>query len=97
MGFEIKCKMVIKQDQNYHNFVDKRLRMGCIPNGNDVLSNLPFIVFGIMGLLCMNGMESGYGEALYYPWLVFFGGSVLVGLGSAYYHWRPNDATLVWE
>ena len=86
--------MVIKQDQNYHNFVDQRPWWGWLPNGNDVVSNLPFLVFGLMGLWCMLGDG---GRELYYPWLVFFSGSVLVALGSAYYHWRPCDRSLVWD
>ena len=30
-------------------------------------------------------------------WTVFFLGVALVFFGSAYYHWRPNNATLVWD
>ncbi len=30
-------------------------------------------------------------------WLVFFWGSTLTAFGSAYYHWRPNNARLVWH
>jgi hypothetical protein len=28
---------------------------------------------------------------------VFFLGVIATGFGSAYYHWQPNDATLVWD
>ncbi len=31
------------------------------------------------------------------PYAVFFLGAVLTCFGSAYYHWAPNDATLVWD
>src|SRR6185295_8964248 len=30
-------------------------------------------------------------------WAVFFAGTVLVAFGSAYYHWRPDDAALLWD
>ena len=40
----------ISQDQAYHNFVDLRSWLG-IPNTLDVLSNLPFAIVGILGLL----------------------------------------------
>ncbi len=30
-------------------------------------------------------------------WLVFFWGSTLTAFGSAYYHWRPDNARLVWH
>ena len=31
------------------------------------------------------------------PWQVFFIGAFLVGFGSGYYHWEPNNQTLVWD
>ena len=30
-------------------------------------------------------------------WVVFFVGILLTGFGSAYYHWNPNNDTLVWD
>lgn len=30
-------------------------------------------------------------------WLVFTIGVALVGFGSSYYHWYPNNETLVWD
>jgi len=88
----------ISQDPAYHNFADKRGWLG-IPNFGDVMSNLPFLFFGFMGLGAANlarpGMFTMTGERI--PWKVFFLGTFLVGFGSGYYHWEPNNHTLVWD
>ena len=80
----------IPQDLCYHNFVDKRTLFG-IANFWNVVSNLPYIVLGIMGLrVHPNSQESWF-------WWVFFCGVLLVGIGSGYYHLDPTNATLVWD
>ncbi len=90
----------IAQDIEYHNFVDKRPFFG-IPNFGDVVSNIPFIIFGLMGLhyLCSKCKDNAHftmqGERLL--WKVFFLGATLVGFGSGYYHLDPNNNTLVWD
>jgi len=42
----------IPQPLSYHNFADHRSWLG-IPNFNDVASNLPFAIVGILGLIVM--------------------------------------------
>ena len=32
-----------------------------------------------------------------FSWLTLFAGVTLVSFGSGYYHWNPNDITLVWD
>jgi hypothetical protein len=32
-----------------------------------------------------------------YTWIILYIGIALVALGSAYYHWAPTNATLVWD
>jgi hypothetical protein len=83
----------IPQDPAYHRFVDTRCFAG-IPNFLDVISNLPFLVVGIVGLRhCLTSADGPVGRA----WTVFFAGVTLVSAGSAYYHWRPSNAALVWD
>ena len=88
----------IAQDPAYHNFADKRGWLG-IPNFGDVMSNLPFLFFGLMGVaavyLARSDMFTMKGERI--PWQVFFVGTFLVGFGSGYYHWEPSNQTLVWD
>ena len=83
----------IRQDPAYHAFADTRTFFG-VPNFWNVASNVPFAVVAITGLaLCSGGRVRGAVRS----WAVFFGGTALVALGSGYYHWMPDSATLVWD
>lgn len=87
----------IPQDPHYHQFADQRGILG-IPNFFDVLSNLPFIVVGILGLTQINRRNlSGGLLPLLTHYRVFFVGVLLTGFGSGYYHLEPNNLTLVWD
>ena len=87
----------IAQDPAYHNFADRR-RIFNIANFFNVLSNLPFVIIGIMGirLVALRQATGGLTElqALY---LTFFVGVFLTGFGSAYYHYQPGNQTLLWD
>jgi len=77
----------IPQDQSYHHFADARALLG-IPNVWNVISNLPFIAVGAVGLArCRNDAAT----------IAIFVGIFLTGFGSSYYHWNPNDTTLFWD
>ncbi len=77
----------IPQPQHYHQFADQRTMLG-IPNFWNVVSNLPFILVGALGLVRVRGELSAS---------VFFLGVFLTGFGSSYYHWNPNDWGLFWD
>ncbi|XP_051145326.1 uncharacterized protein LOC127261147 [Andrographis paniculata] len=104
-GVAIVCFVVlmivtpaIPQSQEYHDFADKREFLG-IPNALNVISNFPFFVVGLVGLvLCYYGNYfklSLPGEL--WGWTLFFVGVTAVAFGSSYYHLKPNDARLVWD
>lgn len=84
---------VIVQPQSYHLFADQRAVLG-IPNGMDVLSNFFFLLIGVLGLREVLGQLNLVTRA---SWKWFFLSIALIAPGSAYYHWSPNDATLVWD
>jgi hypothetical protein len=84
----------IAQDIDYHIFSDQREYLG-IPNFWNVLSNFPFTLVGLLGLLYLR-RNSGTPE-LRHGYIMFFAGVFLVGLGSGYYHLNPNNQTLVWD
>jgi len=77
----------IPQDQSYHQFADQRTIFG-IPNFWNVVSNLPFLAVGAVGLWRYRDDAAT---------VVFFLGVFLTGIGSSYYHWNPNDGTLFWD
>lgn len=87
----------IAQDPAYHNFADQR-RIFSIANFYNVMSNLPFFVVGIMGirLIALRKATGGLTE-LQPMYLAFFVGVFLTGFGSAYYHYQPDNQTLVWD
>ena len=81
------------QERSYHVLVDQRAFLG-VPNFLDVVSNLAFVLVGAIGLrFCFKDTLQG----ACWSWRVFFAGVGLVGLGSAYYHWAPANATLLWD
>ncbi|ESW05139.1 hypothetical protein PHAVU_011G155400 [Phaseolus vulgaris] len=88
----------IHQSQDYHNFADHRKFFG-IPNALNVISNFPFLVIGLVGLvLCHRGNYfslSLQGEI--WGWTCFYVGVAAVAVGSSYYHLKPDDARLVWD
>ena len=89
----------IPQDPTYHNFADQRALWG-IPNFGDVVSNVPFLVVGGLGLAVLFGRSTTAGDRTAPVWLsfvVYFAGVGLVAFGSAYYHWDPLDETLFWD
>ena len=83
----------IVQDPAYHGFADYRMYFR-IPNFHNVVSNIFFLIVGLIGIRFCLRTELGQAQR---AWLVFFVGVALVSVGSSYYHWHPNDATLVWD
>jgi hypothetical protein len=86
----------VAQHAHYHAFADTRNLWG-IPFAMDTLSNLPFAVFGVWGVLHLLRQRPE-------PWdirralaLVFFVGLVLTAIGSSYYHLLPDHAGLAWD
>ena len=82
----------IAQDAAYHRFADARAWLG-VPNAWNVWSNLPFVIVGVAGLLWLVRHAPPHRTI----WVVFFTGITLTGFGSAFYHWHPNNDTLVWD
>ncbi|MFC1671018.1 hypothetical protein ACFL20_11560 [Spirochaetota bacterium] len=83
----------IHQNIDYHNFADKRIFVQ-IPNFFDFFSNILFLILGITGLIHIikNRQENAN-----ISWIFFFIGCALIAPGSAFYHWDPNNFTLIWD
>jgi hypothetical protein len=82
----LMCAPPLAQTPSYHNFADRRTILD-IPDFWDVISNLPFLVVGIIGLFRFRD------QALR---LLFFG-IFCTSLGSAYYHLAPDNSRLFWD
>ena len=87
----------IQQNQNYHNFADKRVLFG-VNNAFDTLSNLAFIIVGALGLFNFyNNQYIKISNSFSVILNLFFISIILTGLGSSFYHLSPNDFTLVFD
>ncbi len=91
----ITCLLkAIRQNSSYHLFADERNIAG-IPNFLNVITNLPFVIIGIYGLYLITNVKQQKLIAMIY--CALFLGIILTGFGSAYYHYNPNNATLVFD
>jgi hypothetical protein len=90
----------LPQDPAYHRLADTRGWLG-VPNAANVLSNAGFLLVGALGLRFLARPDTGDGRfqerAERWPYAVFFGGLLLTGVGSAYYHWGPGNPRLAWD
>lgn len=87
----------IPQAREYHQFADARTLFG-VPNAFDVLSNIPFAMVGIAGLVTV----FQHGEIFSTPWerwpyATLFVGVTLTAAGSSFYHLAPDNDRLVWD
>ena len=83
----------LPQDPAYHAFADRRTLFGT-PNFWNVFSSLPFVLAGAFGLGKLSRLGSSPLRSAY---VVFCTGVILVGFGSAYYHYAPSTQSLVWD
>lgn len=88
----------IRQDPGYHRLADQRTLLG-IPHCFNVASNVLFLVAGISGLCnaLRKPATSFPAPWVRLPWIALTAAFVLTGIGSAYYHWAPDDARLFWD
>ena len=84
----------VAQFDHYHAFADQRHLLG-LPCALDVLSNLPFALFGGWGLLRLRAPGASQPTGAQRPLAtLFFAGLMLTALCSGWYHLRPDDAGL---
>jgi hypothetical protein len=92
----------IPQPQSYHAFADQRSFLG-VPHFNDVVSNVPFAIFGLWGLVFLLRYNPGElrkhfldrRERWFY--VIISIGLFLTAFGSSYYHLDPGNDRLMWD
>jgi hypothetical protein len=91
------AKGPLPQDITYHAFADQRTIFG-IDNFWNVASNLPMFFLGIYGfaLAFRNFRHRPDFTAQWIPVVLAFG-IFITSFGSAYYHYAPDNQTLVWD
>jgi hypothetical protein len=85
----------------YHLFADHR-SFFAVPNCLNVLSNVPFVVVGWLGLAATFFHKAHQKGPFVDPWerwpyATLFAGVALTAFGSGYYHLAPTNARLVWD
>jgi len=86
----------IAQPQAYHHFADQRTVAG-IAHGFDVLSNLAFLVSGLLGLWFVFRAGLTLDAGTRWAFATLFFGLVLTSIGSTYYHLGPDNQRLVFD
>ena len=87
----------LPQDPAYHQFADTRAILG-VGNFYNVISNLPLLIIGIVGLAYLaSHAKSVCSPGLLPAYIVFFVGIFLTAFGSSYYHLSPANGPLVWD
>lgn len=92
----------IPQPQSYHAFADQRSFLG-IPHFADVVSNAPFAIFGLWGLIFLlryspdELREHFLDRRERWLYVIISIGLFLTAFGSGYYHLDPGNDRLVWD
>jgi hypothetical protein len=83
---------VVLQPVHQHDFADQRL-LGHLPFATDVLSNLPFALWGMAGLQILRRLKPC--RAITGLVALFFTGLIITAVASSWYHLQPDNAGLV--
>jgi hypothetical protein len=94
MGGAVFAMPPIAQDPSYHAMADRRTLAG-VPNMLNVVSNLPFLFVGLVGLTMVARADTQ--RRWNAPYVALFAATVLTSAGSAFYHASPTNARLVWD
>lgn len=87
----------IPQDLAYHDFGDKRNFFG-VPHFWDVMSNIPMFFIGVYGTWwSIKTWSNRPGFVAKWLPIVLCAGMYMACFGSMYYHWAPDNDTLVWD
>jgi len=84
----------VAQPIAYHDFADKHAYWG-VPNCLNVLSNGFFVITGLYGLVSVWRSQTFPMIKWLYYWL--FVGVTWTAFGSAFYHYTPDNDSLVWD
>jgi hypothetical protein len=105
-AFALVAHGPIAQPASYHAFADARelvVAGFALPHFMDVLTNLPFLIVGALGLRTLGlrtlGLRAVQGAArpAAPAWRAFFIAVMLTCAGSGFYHWAPNNFGLAFD
>jgi hypothetical protein len=87
----------IAQDPLYHQFADQRTLFG-VPNFWNVVSNIPMFFLGLYGFKVVF-QRFAWRPDFASRWIpvVLVLGIFITSFGSGYYHYAPDNETLIWD
>ncbi|MFZ3229430.1 MAG: ceramidase domain-containing protein [Pseudobdellovibrio sp.] len=80
----------------YFLFADDRNLFG-IPNSLDVVSNFAFFLVGVLGIRNVFKTRRLHSKVIFSFGIILSIASLLVAIGSAYFHLNPNPVSLIWD
>jgi hypothetical protein len=87
----------ISQPLGYHGFADQRV-IGGVLRGADVWSNLGFALVGLWGFIRLFPQRHQPQLSRGWPgYALFLLALIGTAAGSAYYHWAPDNFSLIWD
>jgi len=87
----------IAQPAHYHEFADRSAPFG-IPHAGDVFSNAGFALVALWGWLTLRPRRACDQLRAGWPgYRLFLIGLFLTAFGSAFYHFAPDNARLIWD
>lgn len=87
----------VAQALSYHDFADQR-KFFSIPNFWNVISNLPMLFLGLYGFkIASRGYRLPLDPTVGWIALTFAAGIFLTSFGSSWYHWHPDNQSLIWD
>lgn len=92
----------VPQPLEYHQFADRRFFLS-VPNFLNVASNLALLFSGVAGLVFLLRSPVTLNRTTFIqlperrPYIILFLSVVMTCIGSAYYHWAPDNERLLWD
>jgi hypothetical protein len=92
----------VPQPLEYHQFADRRVFLN-VPNFLNVASNLALLFCGVAGLVFLLRSPAMLNRTTFiqlserWPYIILFLSVVMTCVGSAYYHWAPDNERLLWD
>lgn len=96
VGVAVGFRPPIPQPIEFHDFADRRTLFG-IPNFLDVVTNLPFLFVGIVGLMRLRASETRDARVSFAVRAAFATAMLGTFIGSSYYHLAPTTERLFYD
>ena len=85
----------MEEPESSHEFADQRRIITWLPHSLHIISNIPFLIVGMMGISELKKMRMTSWERT--TWIICFLSMIATFFCSTFYHLYPNSYTLIWD